>query len=69
MNSNIRIILNSKFYDQQSIKEALEDFKGACRGKILNDKFEVELEPKEQLDNLDGEFCNYVLGLIKNRQV
>jgi len=63
----IKIILNSNFYDKRSIKEALKDYKGICTGKILNDKFDVELNSNEHIDNLEGEFCNYVLGLIKHR--
>ncbi|MBO06188.1 MAG: HxsD-like protein [Candidatus Woesearchaeota archaeon] len=69
MANNIKIRLNNKFYDKETIKTALDDFKEACDGKILNDEIEVKLEPKEAINDLEGEFCNYVLGLIKNRQV
>jgi len=63
----MRIKLNSKFYNKGAIKEALRDFEGVCNGKILNEDLEIELETKEKLENLEEEFCNYVLGLMKNQ--
>ena len=63
------IKLDKKFYDLNAIKEALEDFKEVCEGKILNDTIEVQLNPKGDINNLDGEFCNYVLGLMKNNML
>ena len=65
----MRIKLNKEFYDKESVKEALKDFDGVCEGRILNDSFEVELEPREETEQLKDEFCNYVLGLMKNRTV
>lgn len=63
----MRIKLNNNFYDKGSIEEALRDFKDICNGSILDDSFEVELEPKEEANQLKGEFSNYVLGLMKNK--
>lgn len=63
----MRIKLNKKFYNKEIVKEALDDFKKVCEGKILNDNIEVELEPKENVEMLREEFCNYVLGLMKNK--
>lgn len=63
----MRIKLNNKFYKKQIIKEALNDFKEVCEGEILNDSIEVELKPKENVERLEEEFCNYVLGLMKNK--
>ncbi len=61
----IKIKLNSKFYDKEVIEEALNDFGEVCSGKMTDDG--VELEPKEDVKNLEEEFCNYVLGLMKNK--
>lgn len=63
----MRLRLNKKFYNKGVVKEALEDFKNVCNGKVLNDKIEVELEPREEVRMLKEEFCNYVLGLMKNK--
>lgn len=63
----MRIKLNKEFYDEESIGEALRDFDGVCEGRIIDDSIEVELEPKEEVEQLKEEFCNYVLGLMKNR--
>lgn len=63
----MQIELNNKFYNKEAIKEALKDFREVCNGKILNNVIEIELEPKEKVENLQEEFCNYVLGLMKNK--
>ena len=59
--------LNNKFYNEKAVKEALNDFKDICKGKILNNRMEIELEPKEEIKQLKEEFSNYVLGLMKNK--
>jgi len=63
----MKIKLNKEFYNQDIVKVALNDFKKVCDGKILNDDLEIEFEPKEKIENLQEEFCNYVLGLMKNK--
>ncbi len=63
----MKIKLNKDFYDKMTIEEALRDFEEVCNGKILNDDIEIELEAKEENKNLKQEFCNYVLGLMKNK--
>ena len=61
--------LNNKFYNEKAVKEALKDFKDICKGKILNNMMEIELDPKEEkeIKQLKEEFSNYVLGLMKNK--
>ena len=59
------MILNNKFYDKEAIEEALKDFAEVCTGKIISQKFEIEL--KSDIENIEEEFCNYVLGLMKNK--
>lgn len=63
----MKIKLNNKFYSKDAVKNALKDFEEACDGKILNNEMEVELKPKGKVENLQEEFCNYVLGLMKNK--
>jgi len=59
--------LNKKFYNIEIVEEAFKDFKKVCKGRILNDKIEIELCPKGDIKQLKEEFCNYVLGLMKNK--
>lgn len=65
----MKIKLNNKFYNKEVIEEALNDFKEVCHGKILSEDIEVELKPKEDVEQLKEEFCNYVLGLMKNKML
>ncbi len=60
------ITLNRNFYDREAILEALEDFCEVCDGRIGNDYFEIELDADEDIENLEEEFGNYVLGLMKH---
>jgi len=68
-----KIVLKRRFYDSGSIKEALKDFKEICSGKLSNKKNTIEIQlkakNKEFKNNLDSEFCNYVLGLMKNKSL
>ena len=60
--------MDKGFYDKRAVDEALHDFNGVCEGRILNDKMEIELVPKGEIkEPLKEEFCNYVLGLMKNK--
>ncbi len=63
----MKLKLNNKFYDKRIVEKSLKDFREVCDGKVLNDDIEVELKPKERVDNLEEEFCNYVLGMMKNK--
>ena len=70
--SEIRIKLNKQFYDIGAVKECLNEFGQVCSGKITNKKaIEIILKPKDRpLANILGnEFCNYVLGLMKNKTI
>jgi len=69
--NEICIFLNKDFYNMKVVKDALEDFKEVCNGKIKDDeknKIKVILKPYKTLEiNILGyEFCNYSLGLMKN---
>ncbi len=61
----VRIKLSNKLYRKKAVIKALNDFKEIMDGRILNEDMDIEVLPKEQIENLDKEFCNYVLGLMK----
>ena len=61
----MKIKLNKKFYNKGAVEEALDKFKGICAVKIINDEMIIELEGDN--GDLEKEFCNYVLGLMKNK--
>ena len=65
------IKLNKNFYNVSVIKETLNVFREICSGKVLesNNQIEVFLQPKQQEDLLKEEFCNYALGLMKNKSL
>lgn len=66
----IKINLDKQFYDLGAVKESLKEFNRVCNGKItIKKNIEIVLKPKEKsLTNILGyEFCNYVLGLMKNK--
>ena len=71
--TQVIIQLNKQFYDLNSVNESIQDFNEVCTGKI-DDKSEHEIKvilmPKnEDIENLKYEFCNYVLGLMKNKNL
>ncbi|MGM5483868.1 MAG: HxsD-like protein [Nanobdellota archaeon] len=61
------IKLNNKFYSKEIIEEALRDFDELIEGKIINESFEIKIVEKKEIPFLKEEFCNYVLGLMKNK--
>ncbi len=65
----MKVMLNNKLYSREAIEVALKDFEEICSGKILNGEIVVELESKEEIENIGEEFCNYVLGLMKNNML
>jgi len=67
-NLTVTIHLNSRFYREDALSQAIEDFKGVCKGRILNDKFDIVLKPHAPVDNLPSEFSNYVLLLMGNQR-
>ncbi len=63
------IRLNNKIYCRKAIKLALEDYKDICAGKIIDESFEVKLSPKQETKYLEKEFCNYIIGIMKNEKM
>ena len=60
------ITLNNKFYSKEHIEKALKDFKEVMQGQIINNNYDITLTPLEDIPNLEWEFYNYVLALMKN---
>jgi hypothetical protein len=67
----VRITLNKGLYDGIATKTAIKDFSRVCRGKFICGKnvIIVTLNPynKKIIQKLGYEFCNYILGLMKNK--
>jgi hypothetical protein len=68
----MKIMLNKRLYEAQAIKKAVKDFKNTCKCKIVKESpfdVEVEIEAKDNTgEEVKGEFCNYILGLMKNEE-
>jgi len=67
---NIVINFNKNFYTVEVIKKAIQDYKGIANFNIISSKKENKVEIKNIDPESEGiikqEFCNYVLGLMKN---
>ena len=67
-------MFNKSFYSQNTILEAINDFNNLCTGNLKpgENDFIVELRCKLRINNhelsiIGHEFCNYTLGLMKNK--
>ncbi len=64
------INFNRDFYNLDSIKKAIQDYKGLADFDIKLGKKNIKVNLKninpESKDIIKEEFCNYVLGLMKN---
>jgi len=60
---------SKKFYSEEIIKEAIQDYNEAADIEISSDENHIiaKITPKEDIKNIDGEFSNYVLGLMMNK--
>jgi len=67
----MRIRLSNKFYKREALEEAAEAFKEVCSCRISSDDFELELFPKIEGEEqrLKDEFCNFVLGITKDKML
>lgn len=66
------LTLNPKIYDLLTVREAAKDFGKVAKFLIKKDKFiEIKLQPKltNMLPIIGYEFCNYILGSMKNKGV
>jgi len=64
------INFNRNFYNLESIKKAIQDYKGLADFDIKLDKKNIKVDLKnigpDSKDIIKEEFSNYVLGLMKN---
>jgi hypothetical protein len=64
------INFNKDFYSLEAIKKAIQDYKGLADFDIEVGKKNIKINLKnidpESKDIIKEEFCNYVLGLMKN---
>ena len=64
------INFNRDFYNLESIKKTIRDYKGLADFDIKLGKKNIKVNLKninpESKDIIKEEFCNYVLGLMKN---
>lgn len=69
------LTLNKSFYDSSSVNKAAKEFRKACRVNIKKIKkgilvtLKPKSSPKKASSNIEGEFANYVLALMKNEGV
>ena len=67
---NIVINFNKDFYTIEAIKKTIQNYKGIADFNIIFNKKENMVQIKniypESEDMIKQEFCNYVLGLMKN---
>ena len=64
--------LNLEFYDVGSVEESIEDFGEVCN--VFFDKCSgeikiISLDERTTSEEVFREFCNYVLGVMKNNQI
>jgi hypothetical protein len=67
----MKIRLSNKFYKREALDEAAEAFKEVCSCRIISEDFDLELLPKIEGDDsrLRDEFCNFVLGITKDKML
>ena len=73
-NNGVIISLNKDFYDKGAIKETIAEFLDIYLVQIQNEDDKnlfISINPKKiKVDETLGyEFCNYVLGLMKNKSI
>jgi uncharacterized protein YfbU (UPF0304 family) len=61
--------LNKDFYHKEVINKAISDFNDLLDVKILDQSYTLEisvLNSDKEFSKISNEFCNYVLGVMKN---
>lgn len=62
-----RIVLNKDFYPKKFVSLAIDGFKDVCLFEQKGSELILKLKNKgRDIEKTGYEFCNYVLGLIKN---
>lgn len=68
-NNSAKITLNREFYNPDIVKSCASDFKHLANFSIeTSEDIAITITPKnrEYLEKICYEFCNYVLGTMKN---
>lgn len=61
------IILNKKFYSRECIYKTVQEFKPSCKASVQDERdyFRILIECDRNIPDIDKEFSNYCLGLMK----
>ena len=68
----VKILLNKDFYNIEIVRKAADEFKEFGKFSVSGrDKISILIESvdESQIGSIGYEFCNYVLGLMKNEAV
>jgi len=65
--NEVLVNFNTQFYNEESIKQAVVDFKGICDAEEKDKGILLKPKKNKDLDLLGYEFYNHVLGLMKNQ--
>ena len=66
----MKIKLSNKFYKRNAIEEAINVFRDSCKCRIASDSFEIDIISEQGNENeLADEFCNFVLGVTKDKML
>lgn len=63
----MKIKFNKKIYSKKALNRAMDDFKDLmdCNLKEVDGYYVINANYKKDYDNLEEEFSNYVLALMK----
>jgi hypothetical protein len=64
---DVLVHLNEKIYPSAFINQAITDFQAVSRIEQTEDAIIISPKDPKDLSRIGFEFCNYVLGLIKNQ--
>jgi len=65
--NEVLVNFNKQFYNEESIKQAVLDFKDLCEIEEKNQGLLLKPKQNKDIDLLGYEFYNHVLGLMKNQ--
>jgi adenosine/AMP kinase len=70
--NKIEILLNKEFYSVDVVKQTIKDFSEVCDCNLdtkNNIKIVLSLKNNKDIEIMGYEFCNYVIGLMKNEAI
>jgi len=63
--NDVLVSLNEMIYLRAAIDRAIDDYKDSCSIKNTEEGLVIKPKDKKDLDVVGHEFCNYVLGVMK----